>query len=515
MMPFPTVRTPRRSVVATAIAVVLAVPVALVGCSSDDDTTPASDNSDNSPGDGSPTMPESGSAIPDVDGALADFPVDLLPRFALDDSGVTPEEIYRRVDYIGGQPGEISWGVEGVADDDDDEGGAEREVRYAGDGSVLEAIDGELIDALPAAPAATLASLYPGVIPEEIERTDSAGTVAFAVLLEIDGAEVEPNFDETGTLLSTEQEIEPSELPAPVATVFEAERDASAANLPVSGFERNTFADGSVEYSVEYENELQSLTLSTTDTGELLVVEHEDALARLSTSETVEDALADYPDNIEADFAVTFPQVTAAEVYRTLDVANGNTVTWGIEGLSDDESQEVAAVYSTDGQFIEQERERILETLPASIATPFAEAYPDAEIDEIAEVEGPDGTSYAVAFTSPDGEELEANYDAAGGFLFLERTLDADTVPDTVLDALGADRVLLPVLGVERVEAADGRVSYSAEYETASEDDDDEGNGGNEGSDDEEDSADEQSISYAFDADGRVLSIEHEGSLPR
>ena len=469
------------------LSLAVTAALALAACSDDSST--------DGTGDAGASVPTTdGASIPDVDGALADFPPGLLPLFALDDSGIAPEEIYRRIDYVGGRPGETSWGVEGVADDDT----GEREVRYATDAAVIEAIDGQLVDELPPAAAATLASLYPDASIEEIERTDDAGTIAYAVLLDVDGSEVEPNLDEAGTLLSLEEEIEASELPAAVAAVVDAEAGASAAGLPGSGLERETLASGEVRYSVEYENDDgQSLTLAMTETGELLVVEHEDSLERLSTSDTPAEALEGFPDGIEADFAASFPEVAAAEAYRNIDVAGGGTVTWGIEGASDDESLELSALYDEDGQRLEQERERLLDAAPEPVATAFEAAYPGAEIDEIVEVESDEGTAYEIVFASAEGEEdLAANYDAAGGFMSLERVLDAEDVPQAVLDALGAERVLLPVLEIERVEAADGTVAYEAEYESASEDED------------------ERSISYALDADGTIGSIEHEALLP-
>ena len=52
-------------------------------------------------------------------------------------------------------------------------------------------------------------------------------------------------------------------------------------------------------------------------------------------SETVQDALVGFPVGIEADFAAMFTEVTAAEIFRNLDIdANGDTTTrYGIEGL--------------------------------------------------------------------------------------------------------------------------------------------------------------------------------------
>ena len=504
--------TPYRS--RTAAFALSALAAAVAGCSSDDDSS-TTDTTD------APTAaPDPGPrpAIPDVDAALMDFPDALLPRFALASDGeAAAAEVYRRVDYVGGVAGDGSWGVEGASMDES----VELESRYADDGTLVEATREEVLDEVPEAAAATIASLYPDAEVEEIVRSETDGVGTVSVLLDADGAEVEVNVDDAGTVVSVEEIIERDALPPEVAAVVDAEAGASAAALPDFELERETLAGGEVRYAVEFESDAgQSLTITMDPAGTVLSTEHEDALANLSDSATVDEALEGFPAGIEADFAASFPEVVAAEVFRNLDLSASpdGEIAWGIEGVSADGTLEIEALYAADGTLLSQERGALLESAPPAIQAAFDARYPDAEIEEIVEVGAGDGVRYEIAFAEGDEDELEANFDAAGGFLSLERLLDADATPEAVLEAIGAERVSLPVLEIEEVASADGSLAYEAEYENAPEEDGDEtedtddGEQGDDGDDADAERA--QSISYQIAPDGTLLAIEHEAELP-
>ena len=74
-----------------------------------------------------------------------------------------------------------------------------------------------------------------------------------------------------------------------------------------------------------------------------------------------------------------------------------------------------------------------------AVDTAFTVRYPNASIEEIAEVMDEEGTSFAIAFTQKD-EELEANYDAAGEFISLEDVLEESEIPAAVLNAIGDEQ---------------------------------------------------------------------------
>ena len=152
-------------------------------------------------------------------------------------------------------------------------------------------------------------------------------------------------------------------------------------------------------------------------------------------------ALADYRVGIEADFAAMFSEVSAAEIFRSTDLTapSGSQYSYGIEGLSKVELLEIDTLYSPDVVLLEQGCGTIIETLPVAVDTAFTVRYPNASIEEIAEVMDEEGTSFAIAFTQKD-EELEANYDAAGEFISLEDVLEESEIPAAVLNAIGDEQ---------------------------------------------------------------------------
>ena len=239
-------------------------------------------------------------------------------------------------------------------------------------------------------------------------------------------------------------------------------------------------------------NNGQSITINMNSIGDILTVEHEDALENLSTSETVETALATFPEDIKSDFSIMFSEVTAAEIFRHRDLTEPaeSAISYGIEGVSEDELLEIEAIYSPEIVFLEQERGEIIDALPTNVDSAFMARYPGVEIDESARVTDDDGVSYSIVFIQNE-EELEANFSDNADFLVLEDALEESEIPLAILDALGAERVLLPILEIEKETEADGSVSYSAEYENET----------------------GESISYNLTEGGTIESIEHEGAI--
>lgn len=452
--------------------------ISVAGCSSDNNSSTAL-SGDNS------TLTAAARAL-SVSEAISDFPNALLPRFALNNSEVTAAEVFRRIETAADGTETLSFGVEGANTDET----LEREARYSSTSELLESVSTEPVDVLPVIIEETVRSQNADAPIEEIERTDSNGVVAWAVLLDANGSELEINVADDGTFLFVEEEIELSDLPADIANVLDEAAVAGSANLPDSSIERVTFADNTIQYAVEYESDLgQSLTVVSNAQGQVIRVEHEDSLIALSTSDTVEEAIADFPDTVVTEFANAFPEVTAAEIFRSQLFVGGaiSETQWGIEGLSDDESVEVEALYNSAGVLLESATGTILDSLPESVATAFAARFPDVEIDEISQVEEASGTSYAVAFIQA-GEELEANFDANGGFLSLEDILEEDQIPVQILTIIGNERVVLPIVEFEAVDAADGTRTFTVEYENEEGD----------------------SISYKLSLEGAIQSIDHE-----
>lgn len=450
----------------------------LTACSSSDSENTTDPNAN---------PPNSGSANsqPSVDDALVAFPNQLLPRFALSHSEVTANEVYRRIDYLSGEPVMTIWGVEGASDDDS----FELEAMYAEDGTLLESARTDILDVLPAPIDTALRARYPDASINEIERTTSADAVVFAILLDTAGEEVEANYDDAANFLHEEDVEEREAIPASILAVA----DALQVALPDAEWEISTFADGRVEYAVEYESDAgQSLTIVMDTEGNILRAEHEDALENLSDSDTVEVAVADFPTGIEADFGTMFSEVSAAEIFRRQDFSTtGETViSYGIEGVSADESLEIEALYTPEVVFLEQERGALIGSLPATVETTLNQQFPGAVVDEIVEVTNNDGMGYSVVFEL-DEDEQEANFDAAGSFVSLEKILEESDIPVNILTVIGDERVILPIVEFEEVSFADGTIQYGVEYEND----------------------DGDSISYSLDSNGRKFRIEHEAAL--
>lgn len=446
-----------------------------------------SSNDDDGAGISSPNTPMS-DFIPagTVDTALENFPNALLPRYALSNDEATAAEIFRRVEFNAAGDVNMSWGVEGASDDEL----LELEVRYSAEGELIESVRNERLTTLPEAITMDLLGRYPDAVIDEIERATTAENVVYAILFESMGEELEANYDQNAQFLFLEDVEDRENIPANILAVA----DAQGITLPDFEFEIITFADQLLEYAVEYENnDGQSITVAMDSSGNILRIEHEDSLERLSTSETVAQALAQFPTGIEADFTAMFTQVTAAEIFRNSDRTNASAITetFGIEGVSDDELLEIEAIYNADVVLLDQAQGMIITTLPQAVDTAFNAQFPNVQIEEIAETTDSEGTSYAVLFIDAADEELEANYTDAGVFTSLEDVLEEDEIPAVILTAVGNDRVLLPILEIEQVTAADGSISYDAEYENESGD----------------------SISYSLSSDGTVRSIEHETAL--
>ncbi len=456
----------------------------LAGCLA---TTVAACGSSNSNTAANSGFTPEGAASQSVEAALANFPNQTLPRFALSNSSVTAAEIYRRVDFSTTPAGVESWGVEGTSADELQG----IEARYDASPALIETTYSDLLVVLPANVQTAFDQRYPGAEISEIVQVTTGTDIGFEILLEGE-PEREANYDSDAVFLFEELFVERDEVPASVL----ASVDALNITLPDSEFERITLASGALSYAVEFESDAgQSISHSLTESGAITQVEHEDALTNLSPSDTVATALLNYPQAIEANFASMFSEVNAAEIFRNIDYSANTTgaVSYGIEGLSADESLEVEALYSAESVFLSDVRGLIVDTLPAAVQAAFDARYASADIDEIAETTDAQGTRYAIAFINNGEDELEINYDADENFLSLEEVLEEAEIPESILTAVGNERVLLPIVEFEAVTNSDQMLSYVVEYENE----------------------DGDSISYGLSDTGVILSVEHEGALPR
>lgn len=459
-----------------AIACAVAASL-LASCSSNDDNGGLASSAQ---------LPSNIGPADTVEAALLNFPNALLPRYAMSNDEATAAEIFRRVEFTTTGAASTSYGVEGASADEL----LELEARFSDNGELLESVRNESLTELPEPINTAFLARFPDAIIAEIERATTIDGSVYAILFDSAGEELEANFDQDAQFLFLEDVEDRANIPANILAVT----DAQEITLPDFEFEVIIFADQTIEYAVEFENDDgQSITVAMDVSGNILRIEHEDSLERLSTSETVAEALAQFPVGIEANFATMFTEVTAAEIFRNINLTapSAPTEAFGIEGVSADELLEIEAIYSADVVLLSQARGLIVQTLPDAVNTAFNAQFPGAQIEEIDETMDDDGTSYAVLFIDTTDEELEANYTDAGVFINLEDVLEEDEIPTAILTVVGNDRVLLPIVEFEQVTAADGSISYAAEYENTTGD----------------------SISYSITSDGTVQSIEHEAAL--
>ena len=231
------------------------------------------------------------------------------------------------------------------------------------------------------------------------------------------------------------------------------------------------------------------ITMALVGCSESNLVPTHSTAPKANTTSTVTIALAGYPNNVVEDFASSFPQVRAMEIFKriTFKDSSEETVFFGIEGLNADETMEVEALYDARGEFVGSGSEQLVEHLPEVIRVKFNALYPGANIEEIV-LKG-DG-EYEVLFAL-DNALLEVNLDNAGAFVSLEKILEENEVPQIIRQAVAAQNADLPNVEYEEVTYADDSKSYVVEFEN------DEG----------------ESISFQIDPSGKTLQLDFEGSI--
>ena len=219
----------------------------------------------------------------------------------------------------------------------------------------------------------------------------------------------------------------------------------------------------------------------------LVLIQPSDPKAKAASMVTAE--LVDFPDGVVEDFARSFPQITATEIFKriTFKDSSEETVSFGIEGMNANETMEFDAIYDASGEFVGSGSEHLVAYLPEAVQVKLKALYPDANIEEI--VINGDG-KYAVLFAL-DEAVFEVNLDNTGVFVSLETLLEECEVPQIIRQAVAGQNTDLPYVEFEEVTYADDLKSYVVEFEN------DEG----------------ESISFQINARGEVLQIDFEGPI--
>lgn len=311
-------KTLSQSLIATSTA------IALAACGGSDSGSGYSDAGDNAIAtpvklSGPLTLSAVASDAATVDGSvaitdtMAMIPTAILDDFASRFPQLTAEEQFRRIDYSGGVAVAEVYGIEGESGDDeeDDEGteddtnaevdeGAEEgagednddgndaddssnqsgeaasfEVlaEYTASGNFLTSITTTDDITLPAAAADALALRYGGASFDEAElETDQDGNQTYVVEVEQSGVELEVTVDAAGSVLMVEEEIFESQVPPLALANFQQE----LAGLDNVEYEMTTDErTGTVTYEAEYEGDGESVSITSTESGEIIAIEYE------------------------------------------------------------------------------------------------------------------------------------------------------------------------------------------------------------------------------------------------
>lgn len=417
--------------------------------------------------------------------ALAGYPNSVVKGFTQSHPEVMASEVFKRIDYRDDPEGVTYWGIEGLSADET----LEVESVFTIDLSLHEEGQGNLLEALPADILSAFDALYPDTEIEEMASSMEDGQIAYAVLFVQDGREYEVNLDANGEFDSLENVLEDEEIPDQIRGIAEAQN----VDMPDVEYEEVIHADDSISYVVEFENDDgESISYKISAEAKVLQIDWEAPIDAVTGAPTVGEALSDFPDSIIDVFAEEYPQVSAAEIFMRIDYRGNSegTVYYGIEGLSDDETLEIEAVFTADVNLLEVGEGRILEQLPGNILAAFEALYPGADIDEMASSEEDGEIAYAILFLL-DGEELEVNLDANGEFESLENVLEENEVPDLIRKVAEAQGVDMPYVEFEEVTHADTSISYVVEFEND----------------------EDESVSYKITSDGEVLQADFEGPI--
>jgi hypothetical protein len=308
-------KTLTQSLIATSTA------VALVACGGSDSGSSYSAAGDNAIAtsvklSGPLTLSAVASDAATVDGTvaitdtMAMIPTAILDDFASRFPQLTAEEQFRRIYYSGGVAVAEVYGIEGESGDDDEgteddtdaevDGGAEEgagednddgndadassnesgeaesiEVlaEYTASGNFLTSVTTTDDITLPAAVADALVLRYSGASFDEAElETDQDGNQTYVVEVEQSGVELEVTVDTAGSVLMVEEEIAESQVPPLALANFQQELDG----LDSVEYEKTTDErSGTVTYEAEYEGDSESVSITSTDSGEIIAIEYE------------------------------------------------------------------------------------------------------------------------------------------------------------------------------------------------------------------------------------------------
>lgn len=223
-------------------------PIGLTGQRALDELSPESLNSDGTASLSAMFATFPATANSDFTVRFPDSVIDGRSRILSYDAGVLVNEIYT---------------IKG------DFGTAEVEATYSAEGTYLSSSTESEVKDLPASLLETIQSSYPDSALNEIERTtDQSGVVTYQIEIETELTEAEVVLDSAGVVISTISEISQSQVPTPVLNFVSSE----LANYDDFEYEELTEQNGATTYIAELENDVESVSFTLTDIGDVLTI---------------------------------------------------------------------------------------------------------------------------------------------------------------------------------------------------------------------------------------------------
>jgi hypothetical protein len=139
---------------------------------------------------------------------------------------------------------------------------------------------------------------------------------------------------------------------------------------------------------------------------------------------------------------------------------------YGVEGITEDELEEMEIVYSFDGKVQSQESSRRLEELPKDILKVFKQSFPatkPSQID-IVTLSSSQNEIYEIQLVY-SGRQLELNIDQHGSVLQQEEVVSREELPLAVSQATFVEASGMLDVEFEEVTAPDNSRHYVVEYE--------------------------------------------------
>lgn len=263
---------------------------------------------------------------------------------------------------------------------------------------------------------------YPDFTIEEVEEDEiCGGNEVYEVELEDGpGPDIELYFDLDGEFLFAASEMEVAGLPASVLGTIETEYPEAE----IEEAELYEFPDGSVQYYLELEGDMQEVELVLNEDGSIACSEEEEDD---DDEDDDDEEEVDLPMDV-LDFINSNYDGYEVEEAEEEELCNGTEV-YEVE-LEDGPGPDLELYFDLDWEFLFAASEMEVADLPASVISTLETAYPDADIEEAELYEFPDGSVQYYVELEGDMQEVELLLNEDGSIACSEDEDDDDEDDD-------------------------------------------------------------------------------------